>query len=1373
MSTSTASKEQLTTGDALRQLAAYIPTTLADRILRQGLPTPGEPHALHAATLFSDISGFTGMSEELASDGPRGAEELNRVLLVTFTAMIDVIHELGGAVNHFYGDAMSVYFPDTDGTAAQRALGCAQMMQQLMLTSFNRVVTNRPPGKHPFFELTIKIGVGYGRCQELVVGKPQDSLEFVLTGAAVDEAALAERQASSGDIIASAAVLRQAGLPAQYAFQKLDTAVSLPTIQPILHWPNYDEAAQRRLAEVILPFVPPALYRRLVSTGAMEIAEHRPVTTIFVQFDYTNRQDDSSDIETADLGQQLQDYYEWACKVVSRFGQENARVNRVLTGDKGNQLHIMFGAPVAPDTPDQALRCVLALQREKPEYIETQRIGVAVGKVFAGPVGSSARREYTVVGDVVNLSARLMQVCDSGKILTDQATAVRTRQVIECEPLPAIHLKGKQTAVTPHLVQRDRAVTTLMKAYIDRWERPLVGREYELDLLLGGMDAALHGIGGATAVYGGTGVGKSRLLASGVRHWLANDGLGLIGICYPHTKDTPYSPWRDVWREYFGLTPGVPVTQQIADVVMKTYALVPDVGDDVGLWQELLGLPMPQAATLGELTAEARQVRLFSLVRRCCLAIAAQQPLLILLEGLQWADQATLALLDDLSSHLDGAAIFLAFTFRVRESVAIHAVERPSCIPIPLADLSPTSARRLLAQLVGTSELPQAVEQHLGMRDREGRDSPVNPLFLEEALNVMMGAGVLRVNGRVQVDEAELARMQVPDTIHGLLLARLDRLPPAGRDLLQVASVIGRQFSVEPLEVIADTPLQQTVLQLLSDLSDAEMTRLITADPEWTYLFQHAMTHEVAYESLPYARRQLLHAAVAGWLATKYQHNLKPLHSVLAYHYSRADNHAKALQFALLAADEARNIFANREAIDLYNLAETHLTALDDETLWETAVHLYLSRGNVLILLGELTTAFADAESALALADTNEDRGSTAVAYNIMAEIRYRQGNFDEVQDLTAKTINNPNDEIDEDQLARAYISAGWAASSKLNHNLGLKYLEKAREICKRTSNNYRLALTLEAIGFTYYGQRNLGRALEAMQESVRLSRDFSTPVNIGFAQNNVAFIEFEVGKAVDALETFHEAIELGRSTSRNLLAIALYNQAAVFAYLGHFSAALENFEEAFELIDPLQHSRQMIEMNLYWGYDYCSVLKDWEGARNHFAIAKEVINRQPDSYPEESVRLLIGLGQLEMEAGSSIIAEDLLLQALELIEDKQLSWWAPASYYYLGVIKIRSNDFEKAEMYLYEGLARIDRSGCPDYKPLILIQLAEIEPLESRKIEHIQECVNAMNQRSRYMDRIFCLRRAGHLLLQVDSHSIAALRNRYLTEAEQLERKL
>ena len=1367
------SNEERITDEMLQQLAAYVPVTLTDYVLRVGLPTPGKPYPLNAATLFSDISGFTGMSEELASDGPRGAEELNRVLLVTFTAMINVIHELGGAVNHFYGDAMSVYFPDTDGTAAQRALVCAQMMQQLMLTSFSRVVTNRPLGKRPFFELTMKIGVGYGRCQEFILGNPQRSMEFVLTGAAVDEAAMAEHQASSGDIIASAAVLQQAGLPAENAFQKLDTAVPSLADQPILDWMEYDEAARRRLARVILPFVPPALHRRLVSTGATEIAEHRPVTTIFVQFDYKNRQEDSSAIETADLGQQLQHYYEWACDVVSRFGQENARVNRVLTGDKGNQLHIMFGAPVAPDAPEQALRCVLALQREKPDYIASQRIGVSVGKVFAGPVGSSARREYTVVGDVVNQSARLMQVCEPGTILTDQVTAGRTRQVIECKPLSAIHLKGKQTAVTPHLVQRDRVVTTLMKAYIDRWERPLIGREAELKLLVGGMDAALRGVGGTAAIYGGSGVGKSRLLAAGVHHWLDSNGLGLIGVCYPHTKDTPYSPWRDVWREYFGLTAGTPVTQQVATVTAQTLELVPDSGDDLGLWRELLGLPIPQAAALGELTAEARQARLFSLIRRCCLAISAQKPLLIVLEGLQWADQATLALLDELSTHLDGSAIFLAFTFRSREAVQISALDQPSCSPIPLADLSPASARQMLAQLVGSQELPQAVEQHLGMRDREGRDSPVNPLFLEEALNVMMGAGVLRINGRVQVDEAELARMQVPDTIHGLLLARLDRLPPAGRDLLQVASVIGRQFSAEPLQVVAESPTQQMVLNLLSDLSESEMTRLITADPEWVYLFQHAMTHEVAYESLPYARRQQLHAAVATWLTTKYQNNLKPLHSVLAYHYSRADNHAQALHFAILAADEARNIFANREAIDLYTLAETHLNTLDKEDRWETAVHLYLSRGESLRFVGDFGSAIENVEQAAKLAQLNADKEQFAKSYNLLAELKCRLAHFDEALALTEWVISDLGQDISAEELARAYQWSGMAAGYSGDYNFGLRRLEKAESLCLAFGGRGRLARVLEATAFIYFSQKQLDSALKAMKRSVELSRNVSTPANLASSLNNIALVQFELGQASDALETFDEALTLAQDTSQHFLAQVLGNRAEVLCYLGKYLQAYEGFLQSIDLYARMDDKEGLADVYVLMGYEYSCATRNLTQAEDCFGKAAHILDERPEDYFDIRFRLLIGLGHLQILKNDMDKAFHLLNQAEEMIGQKENAWWHPVLLFFQGVILIQTDEINKAREKLLAASELSDDRGSPDYKPLISLNLAKIEQSSEQKIAFLDQAIESAYQRARLVDKIRCFREVGEMLQDETGGDFQQMGQEYFAEAKLLEEKL
>ncbi len=1123
---------------------------------------------------------------------------------------------------------------------------------------------------------------------------------------------------------------------------------------PILNWSQANATALDRLANAIPPFVPPVIYERTAS-GFTEMAEHRPVTSLFVQFEFQVYGEDDS---------QLQRYFQWASLVVARFGSHNARLNRVLTGDKGNQLHIIFGAPVAPDTPDQAIRCALALQRERPDFVLQQRIGLAAGKVFACPVGAEKRREYTVVGDVVNLSARLTQICENGQVLTDKSTADRVREWIDFDELPPVYLKGKQEKVPLFRPRGDRSAQAQLQVFINRWQRPLVGREQELDLLLGGMDVALRSVGSVAAVFGPTGVGKTSLLAVGVKHWLDSGGAAFAGEAQQHTTDIPFDPWRSIWRDFLGLTPTMTVEEQITAVTKRTLALVPDCGDDVGLWGDALGLPLPQAQNLTNLSAEVRQVRFFSLVRRTFYAAAAQRPLLIILEGLHWADPSSLSLIDELSAHMEGQALFLAITFRPLGELALETLDRPICAPIILSDLSPKYGRELLHQLVGASNLPTAVEQHLGLRGRDGQESPVNPLFLEEAVNVMMGLGVLRINdslpngrrllndsltnGRLHIDESLLSQMQIPDTIHGLLLARIDRLSVASRDLLQIASVIGRQFNLDPLiSITPDTP-RDVATDLLADLAAEEITQLMTADPEWSYLFQHAMTHEVAYESLPFSRRQTLHAAVADWLVDRYRDNLKPIYAVLAYHYGRTDNHEQGLRFALAAADSARDIFANKEAVELYTLAEEHLLALGEEERWETAVDLHLSRGEVLRLVGDFDKAIADAQQAISLNKNQDTLFLQAKSYNLMADIRYRQSQYEDVLQFAGKVIDELATAVPLNELARAHMLVGWAASSMLEYDAALTHLRRAETICLDTNNNPILARVLEGIGFTYFSQKKLEAALTAMQRSVHLSREFSVPVNLGMSLNNVAFIQFSLGQPHQALKTFEEAVGLGRETSHNLLALALINRSAVLAYLGQFDAALAGFEEAINLLDTMSDQYVLIEAYLLWGTEYSCARGDWEDARYRFEQAQKLIERQPESYPEEEARLLIGWGQIELRDGSLAAADEQLKAALAMIDERDLSWWRPAVAYLLGITELSLNKPQEAKMYLEKGLSAIEQGGSPDYLPLILLALGQQEKETLKKYAYFEQCVQTAQNRARYSDRVYCFQEAGRALV-------------------------
>ncbi len=1330
-----------------KRLAAYIPRRLEEQIRQEGRPAPGEARRFLAATLFCDVSGFTRMAEELASDGPRGAEELNRVLLLTFTAMISLIQDAGGSVGHFYGDAMTVFFPESaNGDAAKRAMSCGLMMQRVMAASLSRVVTNRPSGQNPVFQLSMRVGLGYGECVDLVVGDPAESLEYVIGGPAIDEAVAAEHAAQHGQVFAAANFLRQVGLEPRGEFQQLyhADAGGWGLIEP--DPAGAETAAPDNLdREILSRFIHPALVERLGVSGADFLAEHRPVTSMFVQFE-------GIDFNDEDVGNRLQLYYEWARATVGRYGGANSRLNRVLTGDKGNVLHIIFGAPVAPDSPGQAIRCALALLREKPGFITSQRIGLAVGKVFACPVGSEARREYTVVGDVVNLSARLTQVCPENSLLIDENALARSRRWLEYETLPAVQLKGKQEPVPLYRAVGEKLAANRLQTRFGRWQRRLIGREEELEILIGGMEAAVRGIGGAASISGALGIGKSRLLAAGGQYWLEKGGQIFMGDCQPHTSERPFGPWLEIWRDFFEIEADMSEAVQVELIRSRVQMLYPEAGTDVALWCEVMGVETGLEIEGEQLPADVRQARLFNLVRQCFLSAARRKPLFLALEDIHWADQASLDLIDALGDYLQEMPIFLVVTFRPVETLPLKLLNRPVCTPVLLGDLPSDKAQELVEELLGVSELPRGVERHLGLRDREGMSSPVNPLYLEEALRVMLENKVIEVNGRVrgrvQVNEQRLQQMQVPDTIHGLLLARLDGLPAASRDVLQIASVIGRQFALDILSRITPRQQDDDLVDLLNGLSVAELVQLIHADPELTYLFQHAMTQEVAYESLPYARRQALHAAIADWLVERYADNLRPFYSMLAYHYSQTDEHEEGLRYALAAADDARDIFANREAVELYNLSESHLKALGVDNRRDIAVDIYLSRGYVHKLLGDFAAATADVEQVLALLDGNGSLTSKANACNLLAEIRYRQGNYPEAKALTGSVISKPEEaRVAVNEMARAHTWYGMAAAALLEFDEAVAHLKEAEAISLATDNGQRLSGALEALAYIHYMRQELDQALEVMQRGLVIKRDFATPANYSIALNNVALIQSSLGQAEAALETWNQAAAIAEDTSRNVFAIILSNRAEILTYLGRYGAAKADFEKAVKLFGNMDDAYSLAMAHLLWGYEYCIAQERWLEAQFHFDEACKAFDFHSDNYPEEKARLLIGLGCLALGNGTAEEARRQFNAALELIENRQLHWWVTPGYYYTGVTYLDCEDPEQARSCFNKAVESAADRGCPDYLPLALLGLARVETKPQKKADYLRWCMEAAEKRARYGDRVFCLETAEKLL--------------------------
>ncbi|MCA9980517.1 MAG: AAA family ATPase, partial [Anaerolineales bacterium] len=857
-------------GRLARRLAPYIPQRLAQQILRRQLPQVGKCEHLQAATIFCDVSGFSEMANELAADGPRGAEELNRALLMTFTAMIGAVHNAGGFISHFHGDAMLIYIPDDDQRAANRALACAQFLQNLMRASYSELEVNRASEETTSFNLSMKVGVGYGDCLEFVVGVPDESLEFVLAGTAVDEAVLAESQAKSGEVVASQTVLHQAGLSSDTPFRVVTEMLFTPYAQVALYWDAYESDQLYSLANTAANFIPPALLSRLTSDRYAFIAEHRPATSLFVRFEF-----EGAGFAAPTAGENLQTYYNWARRVVARYGAENGRVNRILTGDKGNILHIIFGAPVAPDAPQQALRCALALQREKPDFVTQQTIGLAAGQVFACTVGSQMRREYTIVGDVVNLSARLLEHCPPGGVVTDAATVQRARQTILFRELPAVSLKGFQKPV-PIFQAEGIKQTRILRERFGEKERPLTWRKAEQEQLLADMHQALRGETRVAVLSGSIGAEQRRLVSTAVQQWLQAGGKALIGVGQQHTAEVPFGLWQGVWQSFFNFQPDMPPHSRQQAIRTQIEKVCPACVEDAPLWAEALGtLPSGASARLTGHTADVQKARLLRMMSMCFATAAQQKPLLILLEDAHWADPLSLVLLQDLVHQLPRTPLYFIITFAQTDAFARERL--PTGLTLHLQDLDPQDGRDLVQQLLQGHDVPPQLLRYLGLTGSNGR---VNPLFLEESVQMLLEDGILRLNGDLELDEVALAQARMPDTVQSLLLSRLDRISAVGRTLLQAASVAGRQFDVGIVKQAIAELRSLDLEPLLAELAEARLISPLSQDNQHTCLFQDDLIQEVAYQSIPYSRRQRWHAHIANTILNQHQANLTPQYPI-------------------------------------------------------------------------------------------------------------------------------------------------------------------------------------------------------------------------------------------------------------------------------------------------------------------------------------------------------------------------------------------------------------------------------------------------------------------------------------------------------------
>ncbi|HEX2028650.1 MAG TPA: adenylate/guanylate cyclase domain-containing protein, partial [Nitriliruptorales bacterium] len=662
--------------------------------------------------------------------------------------------------------------------------------------------------------------------------------------------------------------------------------------------------------------------------------ERKPVTALFADVVGSTALAESMDPE------------DWVALMNRAFEAMSASIQRyggTITQFSGDAVVAFFGAPVAhEDDPERAVRAALdmlaAVERLGEELrdatgIELRiRVGVNTGPVVVGDIGGDVRHEYTALGDAVNVAARMQAAARPGTALITDDTYRLVAPRVEVIDRGRVAVKGKAEPVHAYEVVRLATLPGPTRG-IRGLHSPMVGRDGALRQLLGLLDAVLAGRGRMAVVLGEPGIGKTRLLTELRAEATARDAAWVETRGLSYGADLPHHLVVGLVRSLVEAPPGASPDELAAALEAGCRDLLGDSwSTPYGYVAHLLALPLEAALAerLEGLDPAALQAHYQEALGALLTAAAHRRPVVLACEDVHWADPSSVDLVGSLLPLAHQAPVLLVCTARPERDVPgwqlvsdAREVFGESLRELRLEPLSPEQSRELVAHLLEIESLPEALRAIL-LGKTEG-----NPFFLEEVIRMLIERTVIVRAGTTWVADGVPRDVTIPDTVHGLLLARIDRLPDRPRTILRIASVIGREFPVPLLEEVSAP--DGAPLGHLGTLEAAGLVDLAGTSPELRYSFRHALVQEAAYGSLLRRQRRDLHLRVAEALLRLQPDRRDELSALLAHHYEQAGDVARAAEHLLVAGERALRRFANREALAFFERAASHLPADNDD----------------------------------------------------------------------------------------------------------------------------------------------------------------------------------------------------------------------------------------------------------------------------------------------------------------------------------------------------------------------------------------------------------------------------------------------------------
>ena len=864
-----------------------------------------------------------------------------------------------------------------------------------------------------------------------------------------------------------------------------------------------------------------------------------------------------------------------------------------FAGDGGMAI---FGAPIAhEDSARQAVAAGLLMQRALQDCsAEVKdrhgvdcpfRVGLNTGPVVVGTISDDLTMDFTAVGDTVNLAARMQQLADPGAVLVSEHTYRAVRDFFECEPLGALVAKGKAGPINAYRVVREKPIRTRLEVATERGLTAFVGRAGELAALDTYLRRAREGQGQVVLLSGEAGMGKSRLLLE-FRHRLAEQPMTwLEGHCISYGKDISYLPMADLVKRACGVEEGDDEARIIERVDEATAGWDVTAQATVPYLKYLLAVD-PGVPAVVTMDPRERRAGILDGLRTLVVEQATRQPLVVVVEDLHWVDEMTRGALAALVDVVPTVPVLLVLTYRPGYE---HAQgERTYISRLALGHLTDEESAALAADVLHAAALPRELERLIA-RKAEG-----NPFYVEEETKCLLEMGLLlKANGSYTLVRP-VEDIHIPDTIQEVILARIDRLEQQARQAIQLASVIGREFTVRLLDRISD--FEAKLDDALSELKALELIYEKLFSPELAYMFKHALTHDVAYSTLLHERRRALHRVVGAAIEELYADRLPEQYEALAHHYYEAQEWEKALDYLAKAGDKAAAAFANYDALAFYGRGLEACERLGDDWL-TTVATLAHRRALVNFGIGNFAGAIVDFERKRAAAAALGDRSleGMALAHRGMAEWF--------------------NHEL---------------ATAEVTFQASLGVADEGADECRA------LASLLLAVVYIALGRRAESEPLLAVVEQQEVRLD---DVGRGLWSWIGGRLESWAGRFDEALQRLERGRPAAEASMANLL-FHQWNEALALAGRGDYEAALARLDDALATCERVGDVIVRMRVLNTYGWVY-SELQDHQRALEWNRKGLQAIRATGTPMAEVEIQTLLNLGENLLALGRWDEAEE------------------------------------------------------------------------------------------------------------------------------------